>query len=381
MKTKLVFTTLLAGALLGACATQPVTKEEPGLRDVLGDKFLIGTALNVWQVAGQDTAATAIVKKHFNAIVAENCMKCAEIHPTEDTYDFKDADAFVKFGEENGLTMTGHCLIWHSQLAPWFCVDEKGKNVSPEVLKQRMKDHIYTVVKRYKGKLKGWDVVNEAIMEDGSYRKSKFYQILGEEFIPLAFQYAHEADPDVELYYNDYNMHEAGKRETVVKLVKDLKARGLRIDAVGMQGHVGMDYPDMDEFEKSMVAYGDAGVKVMITEWDMSALPTVKRSANIADTVAFRKALNPYPDALPDSVSQVWNQRMGAFMDLFLKHADIMDRVTAWGVTDGDSWKNGFPVRGRKDYPLLFDREYQPKPFVTELIERLEKEKAENAAE
>ena len=231
-----------------------------------------------------------------------------------------------------------------------------------------MREHIHTVMSRYKGRIKGWDVVNEAIVEDGSYRKSPFYQILGEEFIPLAFQYAHEADPDAELYLNDYGMNVPGRRNTYVKLIKDLQARGLRIDAIGMQGHMGMDYPDLNEFEESLLAFAGTGIKVMITEWDMSALPTLNRTANISDTIAFRKAINPYTEQLPDSVSQVWNNRMKEVFNLFLKHADKIDRVTAWGVPDKESWKNDFPVKGRTDYPLLFDRNYEAKPFVKELI-------------
>lgn len=365
--------TVLAGLLaivVTACGAQTAVKKEATLKDALGDKFLIGTALNTRQSSGQDTNAVKVVKKHFNAIVAENCMKSEVLQPEEGRYDFRQADEFVKFGEDNGMTVTGHCLIWHSQCPRWFLVDKDGKNVSAEVLKQRMKEHITTVVSRYKGRILGWDVVNEAIMEDGSYRKSKFYEILGEEFVPLAFQYAHEADPDAELYYNDYNMHEPGKRATVVKLVNDLKKRGLRIDAVGMQGHVGMDYPDLSEFEASMEAYAATGAKVMITEFDMSALPTISRSANVADRVDFeKKTLNPYPDGLPDSVSLEWNARMETFMNLFIKHADYVTRVTAWGVSDRDSWKNNFPMRGRTDYPLFFDREYRPKPFVQKLID------------
>ncbi len=370
MKVKHIASAILLAALTAACGgTQTSADKGLTLKDVSADQFLMGTALNVRQVAGLDTNATNIVKKHFNAIVAENCMKMEEVQPEEGRFTFNDADNFVKFGEENGLTMTGHVLIWHSQCPEWFCVDKNGKNVSPEVLKQRMKTHITTVVQHFKGKLKGWDVVNEAIIEDGSYRKSKFYEILGEEFIPLAFQYAHEADSTIELYYNDYGMDNPGRREGVVKLIRSLKEKGLRIDAVGMQGHMGMDYPKIEEFEKSMLAFAKEGVKVMITEWDMSALPTVSRTANISDTVAFKKALNPYPNELPDSVSQAWNARMKQFFELFEKHADIVDRVTAWGVSDGDSWKNGFPIRGRKDYPLLFDRNYQPKPWVKEVIE------------
>lgn len=369
MRVKHIASALLIAAFVAACGNQKATVvEEPSLKDAVGDKFLIGVALNVNQSSGVDTSSIKLVKQHFNSIVAENCMKCEVIHPEEDRYDFTLADQFVSFGEKNGMAVIGHCLIWHSQLAPWFCVDEKGNNVTPEVLKQRMKDHITTIVTRYKGRIKGWDVVNEAILEDGSYRKSKFYEILGEEFIPLAFQYAHEADPDAELYYNDYAMNMPGKREGVVKLVSSLKEKGIRIDAVGMQGHMGMDYPDINEFEQSIVAFAGTGVKVMVTEWDMSALPTVKQSANISDTVAYQKMLNPYPETLPDSVSKAWNNRMKQFFGLFEKHADVISRVTAWGVSDSDSWKNDFPVKGRHDYPLLFDRNYQPKPFVKEIM-------------
>lgn len=369
MRVKHITSALLIAAFVAACGNQKATVvEEPSLKDAVGDKFLMGVALNVNQSSGVDTSSIKLVKQHFNSIVAENCMKCEVIHPEEDRYDFTLADQFVSFGEKNGMAVIGHCLIWHSQLAPWFCVDEKGNNVTPEVLKQRMKDHITTIVTRYKGRIKGWDVVNEAILEDGSYRKSKFYEILGEEFIPLAFQYAHEADPDAELYYNDYAMNMPGKREGVVKLVSSLKEKGIHIDAVGMQGHMGMDYPDINEFEQSIVAFAGTGVKVMVTEWDMSALPTVKQSANISDTVAYQKMLNPYPEILPDSVSKAWNNRMKQFFGLFEKHADVISRVTAWGVSDSDSWKNDFPVKGRHDYPLLFDRNYQPKPFVKEIM-------------
>ena len=369
MRVKHIASALLIAAFVAACGNQKATVvEEPSLKDAVGDKFLMGVALNVNQSSGVDTSSIKLVKQHFNSIVAENCMKCEVIHPEEDRYDFTLADQFVSFGEKNGMAVIGHCLIWHSQLAPWFCVDEKGNNVTPEVLKQRMKDHITTIVTRYKGRIKGWNVVNEAILEDGSYRKSKFYEILGEEFIPLAFQYAHEADPDAELYYNDYAMNMPGKREGVVKLVSSLKEKGIRIDAVGMQGHMGMDYPDINEFEQSIVAFAGTGVKVMVTEWNMSALPTVKQSANISDTVAYQKMLNPYPETLPDSVSKAWNNRMKQFFGLFEKHADVISRVTAWGVSDSDSWKNDFPVKGRHDYPLLFDRNYQPKPFVKEIM-------------
>lgn len=361
---------LITLALGASCSERAEAETAPSVKEIFGDKFLIGAAVNVNQMNGNDTLGAAIVKKHFNSIVAENCMKSEEIHPEEDRYFWDDADNLVKFGEDNDLTVTGHCLIWHSQLAPWFPYDNDGEYVSADILKQRMKDHIYNVVGRYKGKIKGWDVVNEAILEDGSYRKSPFYEILGEEFIPLAFQYAHEADPTAELYYNDYAMNMPQKREAVVKMVNGLKERGLRIDAIGMQGHMGMDYPDIDEFEESLEAFAGTGCKVMITEWDMSALPTLNRGANVSDNVEFSQELNPYPDGLPEDVAQEWNTRMTDFFELFLKHSDKISRVTLWGVTDADSWKNDWPMKGRVEYPLLFNRKYEMKPFMKQLIEK-----------
>ena len=340
----------------------------PSLKSTFEDKFLIGVALNDRQTTEKDTTTLNLITRHFNSIVGENCMKSINIHPEEGRYDFGAADTLVAFGERHGMAIIGHCLIWHSQLAPWFCVDKQGKLVSPDVLKQRMKDHINTIVSRYRGRIKGWDVVNEAFLEDGSYRQSPFYKILGEEYIPLAFQYAHEADPNAELYYNDYGMNARGRRESVVRMVQKLKDSGLRIDAIGMQGHMGIDYPNLDDFEESILAFASTGCKVMITEWEMSALPTVNQTANISDTAVYQQAMNPYPDTLPDSVSRLWNARMKSFFDLFVKHADVINRVTAWGLCDGDSWKNDFPIKGRKDYPLFFDRNYQPKPFIRELI-------------
>ncbi|WP_321331619.1 endo-1,4-beta-xylanase [uncultured Bacteroides sp.] len=355
--------------ILSGCKTSE-SKGEISLKKSLEGKFLIGVAVNDAQASGQDTAGIRIIKQHFNALVAENCMKSEVIHPEEDKFDFTQADRLVDFGERNKMVVTGHNLIWHSQLSPWFCVDKDGKNVSREVLIERMKKHIHAIVGRYKGRILGWDVVNEAIEDDGSYRKSKFYEILGEDYIPLAFQFAHEADPNAELYYNDYSMSHEGKREGVVKLVHKLKSMGLRIDAVGMQGHMQMDFPKIEEFEKSMLAFANAGVKVMITEMDMTLLPSPKRNmgADVATDFTYKKELDPYPDALPDSVSLAWNRRMEDFFKLFLKHSDKISRVTIWGVADSDSWRNFWPIKGRTDYPLLFDRNHHPKPVVSAII-------------
>lgn len=368
--TKIILVTV--SLFLPGCSntkTNNSSKNSTTLKEAFEDDFYVGTALNLHHIHGTDDAGLEITKKHFSAIIAENCMKSMYLQPKEGEFFFDDADKFVAFGEQSNMHIVGHTLIWHSQAPSWFFTDKDGNDVSAERLKERMKNHIHTVVSRYKGRIHGWDVVNEAIEDNGEFRKSKFYQILGEDFIPLAFQYAHEADPDAELYYNDYNEWHKGKRDAIVELVKSLKNSGIRIDGVGMQAHMGMDYPSLEEYQAAIDAYADAGVKVMITEFDMSALPTFRRNigANISDTESYHDKMNPYPEALPDSVMGAWENRMIDFFNLFLQNSDKISRVTLWGVTDGDSWKNNYPVRGRTDYPLLFDRGYDAKPVVQKI--------------
>ena len=350
--------------------------KEPTLKSALDGKFYIGTALNVDQILGKDSASVKIVKEHFSSIVAENCMKSMYLQPKEGEFFFDEADKFVEFGEENNMFIIGHCLVWHSQAPSWFFTDENGNDVSKEVLIERMKNHITTIVSRYKGRINGWDVVNEAINDDGSWRNSKFYQIIGEDFIRLAFEFAHAADPDAELYYNDYNEWHSGKRQAIVNLVNSFKENGVRIDAVGMQGHIGMEYPSFEEYQAAIDAYTSAGVQVMVTELDLSALPSPRYNvgANISDIEAFRAEMNPYTENLPDSVAVEWTQRMADYFQLFLDNQEKIKRVTLWGVTDGDSWKNNFPMPGRTDYPLLFDRTYNAKPIVQKIIELVQPE-------
>lgn len=351
------------------------TNENVTLKDAFKGTFYIGTAINAAQITGRDTASVELIKAQFNAIVAENCMKSASVQPQEGKFNFTLADQFVAFGEANGMFITGHTLIWHSQIPAWFFTDSLGSDVGPEVLKGRMKKHIYTVVGRYKGRVKGWDVVNEAILDDGSWRNSKFYRILGKDFIKLAFKFAHEADPDAELYYNDYSMANAGKREGVMAMVRALQDAGIRIDGIGMQTHIGLDYPDIPEFEKSLEAFASLGLKVMISEMDLTVLPSPQGNtgADVSQSNAYRESINPYKSGLPDAVEQKFNDRYLDFFRLFLKHKDQISRVTWWGVTDAHSWRNNWPVRGRTDYPLLFDRTFRPKPVVREIIEEVNK--------
>ena len=255
-------------------------------------------------------------------------------------------------------------------------VDENGKDVSPEILKERMRQHIYAVVGRYKGRVKGWDVVNEAFEDNGTYRQSKFYKILGKDFIKYAFQFAHEADPNAELYYNDYNVETASKCDAIVQLVKELKDAGCRIDAVGSQSHMHLTSPTLEATENSFIKLKAAGVHILITEWDISILPSPYDGANVSASFAYSKEMDPYRDGVPDSVQQKWNKRILDMFGLFLKYNDVVDRVTVWGLNDAGTWLNGFPIRGRKDYPVLFDRKNQRKEVVNKMITMANKYKS-----
>lgn len=366
--SKIILSVLFVGQL-SFCMTAN-KQAQRCLKTTFKNKFLIGVAMNADQISGKDKMGDRVIVQQFNSIVAENCMKSGLIQPVEGEFDFSLADQFVRFGVQNKMFIVGHTLIWHSQAPKWFFTDEKGQPVSREVLIERMHRHIATVVGRYRGRVKGWDVVNEAINDDGTYRESPFYTIIGKDFIKLAFQFAHEADPDAQLYYNDYNMAVKGKREGVMKMVGELKQAGLRIDAIGMQSHLGLDFPTVGEFEKSIVAFASLGVKVMVTELDLSVLPSpwTNTGANVSDRAAYLEKMNPYPTGVPAEKYAEWEKVYLSFFKLFLKHQDKIVRVTLWGLTDRDSWKNNWPIPGRTDYPLLFDRNYQPKPIVDKII-------------
>jgi len=345
--------------------------KEPNLKEAFKGKFLIGAALNTKQVEGEDSASIAVFEKHFNSVVAENCMKSGLMQPREGEFFFDDADKLVAYGEKHKLFVVGHTLIWHSQAPKWFFTDENGQDVSREVLIDRMIKHISTVMGRYKGRVHGWDVVNEAFEDDGSWRNNKFYQIIGKEYVDIAFEAAQAADPKAELYYNDYNMFKEGKRNSVVAMVKSLQEKGLKIDGIGMQGHYTLNSPTIGEVETSIKAYSELGVQVMITEFDITVLPfpTPEISADISLYFERKNEFDPYTEGLPEEILAKQTQKYTDLFNLFLKYHKSISRVTFWGVNDRQSWKNNFPIPGRTDYALIFDRENQPKPAVAKLIE------------
>jgi endo-1,4-beta-xylanase len=344
---------------------------KPTLKQAYEKKFLIGAAVNPDVVSGKDSLAQAIVKAQFNTVTPENALKWEPIHPKPGVYNFGPADAFVEFAVKNGMAPIGHTLVWHAQTPRSVFQDGAGKPTVRDTLLARMHEHILTVVGRYKGRIHGWDVVNEAFEDDGALHKSPWLSIIGEDFIQKAFEYAHEADPNVELYYNDYNVWKPGKTAAVIKLVKDLRAKGVRVDAVGEQAHWGFNYPTMTEAETLLKSFKEAGIKLMITEMDISVLPNPwdYQGADIAKRFELTPEMNPYPNALPDSVQTKLAGRYADLFGLFCKYADNVTRVTLWGVDDGHSWLNFFPVRGRTNYPLFFDRQYKPKPAFDAVIE------------
>jgi endo-1,4-beta-xylanase len=350
---------ILSVAMIFSCTPQ----EPRTLKEAFEDHFVIGTALGGHQINGGDSLAIALTIEQFNTITAENDMKFGPIHPEKDRYNFETADRFVEFGEQHDMFVVGHVLVWHSQTSRWIFTDENGNDVDREELLARMKNHIDTVVGRYKGRVHGWDVLNEALNEDGTLRQSKWLQIIGEDYIDKAFQFAHEADPEAELYYNDYNMHNEDKSKGAVRIVENLLDKGIRVDGIGMQAHWGLDYPTVEQAEASILRFAELGVNVMITEMDINVLPSPwQQTADVSFQADNEKAMNPYVDGLPDSVQQKLTDQYAKLFALFVKHSDKISRVTFWGTHDGHSWKNNWPVRGRTNYPLIFDRQYQPKP-------------------
>jgi Beta-1,4-xylanase len=365
---RLLIVLLLVGALLPDARTQHA--QIVSLKNVFKSDFMIGAALNRRQFSEEDARALPIIKSQFNSITPENQLKWQLVHPQPDKYDFEGADRYVAFGEKYGMFVIGHTLVWHNQTPAWVFEDGKGNLVDRVTLLSRMRDHIQTVVGRYKGRIKGWDVVNEAVNADGTMRQSKWLKIIGEDYIAKAFQYAHEADPQAELYYNDYSLEELQKLNGAVRLIKNLKAQGVPISAVGLQGHNNLIFPTMQQQEAAITAFAKLGVKVNITELDINVLPFVseEEGPRIKLTDELQTKLNPYVSGLPETVNEEQARRFAELFGVYLRHRDVIDRITFWGVTDGDSWLNNFPVRGRTNYPLLFDRKGNAKLSFDTLV-------------
>lgn len=358
--------------LAGVSVLAGLAQERPALKDVYAGAFRIGTAVNNAVVSGTDAASQALVTRHFNSITVENAMKAGPLNPQPGTWNFGQADAFVEFGEAHGMFIVGHTLVWHNQTPPWFFQDASGKPNTPEAQIERMRRHIETVAGRYKGRVHAWDVVNEVIDNDGSYRPTTWVNGAGsgDELVKAAFRFASQYAPGTELYYNDFNAWRPAKRDGIVRMVKMLQAEGIRIDGIGIQGHWGLNFPRTDYIEAAIDAYAALGVKVMITELDVDVLPLTREGQIIGQVMSdpqfqleeFEAYLDPYRDGLPADIEQRVSDRWAELFRIFHARRDKIDRVTVWGVHDGMSWKNNYPVPGRMNYPLLFRRDRTPRP-------------------
>jgi endo-1,4-beta-xylanase len=339
--------------------------QEVGLKDLVPPGWTIGAAINQNQSDGRDTAAVALVTRQFNTISPENLLKFQSLHPEPDRFTFDAADRYVAFGRDRGMAVIGHNLVWHSQTPRWVWDGPGGTRADRDTMLARMRTHISTVVGRYKGRIHGWDVVNEALNEDGTLRDSPWRQGIGDDYIARAFELAHEADPDAELYYNDYNLAtRPAKRAGAIRIIKDLQQRGIRIDAVGEQGHWRIDTPAAAEIDQAITELRATGVKVMITELDVNLLPA---AGPPTPGQPASPDSNPYANGLPEAMQQTLARYYADAFRVFLAHRDDITRVTFWGVSDGDSWLN----RGRMNHPLLWDRQRQPKPAFDEVVKVL----------
>ena len=345
-------------------------QDQRTLKDVFKSDFKIGVALNRRQIFEEDVRGAEIVETQFNSITPENILKWALVHPEPGRYDFTAPDRFVEFGEKHGMFIVGHTLVWHNQTPDWVFQDDKGNAADRETLVKRLRDHISTVVGRYKGRINGWDVVNEALNQDGTMRQSPWLKIIGNDYLELAFKFAHKADPSAQLYYNDYDLELPAKRAGAVKLIKKLKAAGVPISGVGLQNHNNLNWPTPRDEDDTITAFSRLGVKIHITELDVDVLPrTTKPGADYAVDVPLTPQLNPYVNRFPDAIRIMQAMSYSQLFYVYLKHRDAIERVTFWGVTDGDSWLNNWPIKGRTNHPLLFDRNGEAKIALKAIID------------
>src|SRR5688500_17653919 len=347
---------------------------KPSLRDAFAGDFLIGVALNTAQVDGRSRRAGEIAAEQFSAITPENDMKWQSLHPEPNRYAFKAADNYVEFASRNNMRLIGHALVWHSQTPAWVFEDGAGMPATRDVLLSRMREHIFAVVDRYKGKVKGWDVVNEALSDSGEdlLRDSAWRRIIGGDFLDHAFRFAHEADPLAELYYNDYGLEDERKRTNCVKLLRGMLDRGVPIQGVGTQSHFHLNYPSLDAVEKTISMFSSLGLRVMITELDVDVLPYRNNpgNADVSRRETGDPSMDPYTSELPTKIQAAQTKRYADLFTIYLRHRDAVSRVTFWGLDDGQSWLNDFPIRGRKNHPLLFDRGLNPKPAFFALLQK-----------
>jgi endo-1,4-beta-xylanase len=327
--------------------------EIPSLSRVYQEFFNIGAAVNLRTIESQQN----LLVKHFNSITAENDMKFIEIQPVQGQFTFEKADQLAAFAQKNGMKMRGHTLVWHNQTPDWVFQDVNGEQVDRETLLQRMKEHINAIMKRYKGTIFCWDVVNEAVTDEGPelYRATKWLDIIGEDYIEKAFEFAHQADPDALLFYNDYNESNPQKREKIYKLVKSLVDKGVPIHGVGLQAHWNLVNPSLEDIRAAIERYASLGLKLHLTELDVSVFNHEDKRTDLTE---------PTPEML-----ELQAERYHQVFHLLREYRASITSVTFWGAADDYSWLSDFPVKGRKNWPFLFDENHQPKDSFWKVVQ------------
>ncbi|MEM5512021.1 endo-1,4-beta-xylanase [Pseudoalteromonas sp. AS84] len=364
---------LLAGSLSVNAA------QDQALKNTFADSFKMGVAVNQDIVTGKNAAAQSIIAKQFNTVTLENAMKAEVIYPQQGKVDFSGADAFIDFAKQNNMFTVAHTLVWHNQTPDWFFTNSKNEPNTPAQQLEQMRKHIELVAGRYKNKVDAWDVVNEVIADDGSYRPTVWVNRVGDgdTMVKAAFKYAQQYSPSTELYYNDFNAWRPEKRDGIIRMIKMLQKEGIRIDGIGIQAHWGLNFPKMQYIEQAIDAYAALGIKVMITELDIDVLPLTKEGQITGTDMMkpqfqleeFETYLDPYKNGLPSDVEAQLNARYKALFELFYAKRDKIDRVTFWGLHDGMSWKNDYPIPNRTNYPLLWDRNLNPKSVIKTITE------------
>lgn len=347
----------IAGCTTGRQMQQDGTK---GLKDYFRKYFDVGVAVNVGALRGADSA---LLVKEFNSITPENDLKIGPIHPREDQYNWRNGDAIVDFAQRNNLKVRGHNLVWHheGQTPKWIFLDG-GKPASKALVLQRLKEHIFTVVQRYKGKIWAWDVANEVISDkaDEYLRPSEWFRICGEDFIINAYKWAHEADPNAQLFYNDYNEISPVKRAKMIRLIRSLQQQGVPIHGVGLQAHWAVNEPSRGQLDSTLSDFAQLGINIHITELDISVYPKEHDARP-------RRPEDDHTTFTADRENQQIEKYRMCF-ELFKKYDKAISSVTFWNLSDKYSWLDNFPVQNRKDYPLLFDQQLQPKKAYWEVV-------------
>ncbi|HEY7771601.1 MAG TPA: endo-1,4-beta-xylanase [Marinagarivorans sp.] len=353
------------------CSQSP--QKEMTLKEAYEPYFLVGGTVGETMLLAKRDPSLELAKEQFAVLTTANSFKWAVMNPEPSVYNFDVMDRFVDFGQKNNISLIGHVLFWHSQTPDWVFEDENGNLLTREALLERMRERAKLMADRYGDTIKVWDVVNEAITDDGALRQTKFHKIIGDDFVEQAFRIAEEVFPEDSVFlYNDYNMMLPERRATVIAMVEDFKARGVKIDGIGVQGHWALDNPTLDELDLMLTEFASTGLPIHITEMDIDYLGREQYfGANVdIEKLTATPENNPYPDGnFPAEADAALAARYGEVFKVFLNHADHIERVTFWGITDADSWLNGWPVKGRTNYPLLFDREWKAKPAVKTLVD------------